>query len=90
LKGEENVQLEHMIELAARREARALVRYQAQRQIPPITAANAATMVSAEIFALAAHDVTQLELALTSLASVARVHAMEIFRTRAHQTQSPS
>jgi hypothetical protein len=88
LKGEETVQQENMIAQAARREARALARYQAQRHIPPITAANAATMVSAEIFALAADDVTQLDLALTSLASVARAHAMEIFRARANQTQS--
>jgi hypothetical protein len=72
----ENVQLEHKIAQAA------LARYQAQRHIPPITAANTATMVGAEIFALAADDVTQLEVALISLASVARGHAMEIFRSR--------
>jgi hypothetical protein len=70
---------EQMIETAARREAQALSRDQRERQIPPITAANAATMVSAEIFALVAEDAVQLELALTSLATVARAHAMECF-----------
>lgn len=81
------VRLEQIIAQAARREARALARYQADRHIPPMTAANAATMVGAEIFALAADDVTQLEAALKSLARVARGHAMEIFRHRTRTNQ---
>jgi hypothetical protein len=73
---------EQTIAQAARREAQALSRYQEARRIPPITAANAATMAGAAIFALAADNAMQLELALSSLANVARVHAMEIFRAR--------
>jgi hypothetical protein len=62
------------------KQANALSRYPRERQMRLTHHRNAATMVSAELFALLAVDPVQLELAVARLATVARRRRFEFGR----------